>query len=358
MYSGPLGQMFFTGISGTSLTDFERDFLQEEKIGGVILFSKNYQSPTQLAELVNSIQMLRDEYPLFIAVDHEGGRVLRFRSDFTQFPSMMAVASTNSPKICFEVHKIMAEELLACGVNLNFSPCCDILTNKDNKVIGDRAFGKDAETVEKFVSAAIRGLQTGGVLACAKHFPGHGDTLLDSHEHLPHLEKSREDLAKQELIPFVKAVKSRVEFVMMSHIMVDGIDKEYPVSLSFSAHQILRKEFKYSKIIITDDMQMKAITDNYGVSEAPVMALTAGADMLIYRDMVEAQKALIAVKNSLKTMKIKNEVIDEKIKTITDCKKSYFKDYSPIYVPDVAKKIGTKQSEVFLNDIKKKMILG
>ncbi|MDD0854454.1 beta-N-acetylhexosaminidase [Halobacteriovorax sp. GB3] len=348
-----IGQLIFTGLSGTSLTDDEREFLESEDIGGVILFSKNYENPAQLAELVNSIQQCRREYPLFIAVDHEGGRVIRFKSGFTQFPPMHDISLTESPKQCFHVHKIMADELAACGVNVNLAPVCDVWTNDKNKVIGDRAFGKDPETVSKFVSSAIRGLQTGNVLACAKHFPGHGDTVLDSHFDLPKVSKSLDELRDVEFIPFVKAVKSRVEFVMMAHIIVEGIDPKLPCSLSEKAHQILRDEMKYSKLIISDDMQMQAITNHYGVEEAAVMAINAGSDIVEYRDMEFAKKALEGLKEAVKTKKIKNAVLTERLQNIQRSKKGYFKEYKPIYIPDVAKKVGTSSSKTFVEELAK-----
>src|SRR5690606_39015320 len=145
------------------------------------------------------------EYPLFIAVDQEGGRVMRFKRHFTQFPAMMELAKLDSPKLIFEAHEVKAKELAACGINLSFDPVCDILTNPDNKVIGDRAYGSDVETVEKFISAAIRGLQTNGVLACAKHFPGHGGTTKDSHYDLPLVKTTVEEMRARELQPFIKA---------------------------------------------------------------------------------------------------------------------------------------------------------
>ena len=142
----------------------------------------------------------------------------------------------DSPKLTYEVHNVMAKELIACGVNLDYSPYCDILTNEKNQVIGDRAFGRDAETVEKHISAAIRGLQSNGVMACAKHFPGHGDTTKDSHYHLPYITKSKEELLELEVKTFQKASKARVEFIMMAHLVVDCIDKDLPATLSKPAY--------------------------------------------------------------------------------------------------------------------------
>ncbi len=350
-----LGQLVFTGISGTVLTDEEKKFIEEENIGGVILFANNYESPAQLAELVNSIQALRQEYPLYIAVDHEGGRVMRFKTHFTQFPPMLDLVKTNSPKNCFQVASIMAEELSVCGVNLNLSPVCDILTNQSNKVIGDRAFGEDPESVSKFISSMIRGFQTKNVMSCAKHFPGHGDTSKDSHFDLPIVKKNLEELQKNEFIPFIKAAKSRVEFVMMAHLVVEGIDPDLPCTLSEKAYEILRRDLKFTNLIITDDMQMKAITDNFGTEDAAVMAIKAGADIVEYKDMDQAKIALEALKNASKTKELKNEVIKDRTDRVNESKKANLKEYSPIYIPEIAKKINTNQSQVFLKDITEKI---
>ena len=270
-----LGQLFMTGLSSVSLTGEEGAFLEKNNIGGTILFSRNYSDPGQIAELVNDIQKRRDEYPLFISVDQEGGRVKRFKDHFIQLPSMLEVGNNDSPKLTFELHQQMAKELAACGINLDFSPCCDIWSNPNNSVIGDRAFGKDADTVEKHVSAAIRGLHAGNVLACGKHFPGHGDTTKDSHFDLPYVTANLDSLEEKELRPFMKAAKSRVEFMMMAHLVVDAIDPKLPCTLSPKAYNYLREKLKYKKIVITDDMEMQAITDHYGHGQAAVIALEA-----------------------------------------------------------------------------------
>ncbi|MBT3584235.1 MAG: beta-N-acetylhexosaminidase [Halobacteriovoraceae bacterium] len=348
-----LGQLIMTGISGKVLTDIESEFISNSKIGGVLLFANNYESPTQLAELVNSIQALRDESPLFIAVDQEGGRVRRFKEHLTQFPAMLELAKTNSPKVCFTVAKIMAEELLALGVNVNFAPCCDVLTHEENQVIGDRAFGRDAETVSKYISSIIRGLQTNSILACAKHFPGHGATAEDSHFELPYLEKSLEELEGLELIPFVKAVKSRVEFVMMAHIRVDAFDNKLPASLAPEAYQYLRNELRYKKIIITDDMQMEAITKNYSVGGAAVKAIKAGADIVEYRDMNLAREAYLGLEQAVDSGELTREIVNDRSSRILETKKLNFAEYQPIFVPEVTKKLNSRGSQIFLEEISK-----
>ncbi len=330
------GQFVITGIKGTSLTQQETEFIRDEKVGGVILFSENFEDPSQLAELVNSIQKLRDEYPLLISTDQEGGRVMRFKKHFTQFPAMMDLARMDSPKLVFEVHEIIAKELNACGINLSYSPTCDILTNPENKVIGDRAYGTDALTVEKYISAAIRGLQTNGVMACAKHFPGHGDTSKDSHFDLPILKTPIAQLREREMIPFVKASKSRVEFMMMAHLVVDALDEKLPTSLSVKAYDFLRQETKFSKIVVTDDMDMKAISDRYATEEAALLAINAGADMLMYRNMDNAVKAVNVIREHSKKRLMKKEMLVEKQSRIERCKKENFSNYQPIYIPKIS----------------------
>ena len=352
-----IGQLIITGISGLQLTEEESSFIEKENIGGVILFSRNYESPAQLAELINSIQGLREEYPLFLSTDHEGGRVQRLKKGFTIFPSMNDIGKLDSPKICYHLHKIMAEELSTAGVNLNFSPCCDILKNSNNKVIGDRSFGSDALQVEKFISSAIRGLKTNGILSCAKHFPGHGTTQKDSHLELPYLNSSLKELESNELIPFVKAVKSRVDFIMMAHIVVDAFNKKKPVSIAKESYKYLREKLKYSKLIVTDDMGMKAITSNYGVGEASVMALNAGADIVMYGEFKDTVEGVESINEAVKKKIILNENIEKKLKRVKKCKQEYFVDYRPIYIPGIGKKILKSTSQVFLDEITQKISL-
>lgn len=350
-----MGQMIMTGLSGTTLTEEETSFLEEKNIGAVLLFERNYKDPLQLAQLINSIQKLRQDHTLFVAVDHEGGRVIRFKKDFTQFPPMLDIAHIDSPKLFFQVAQTMGEELHALGINANMAPCCDVLTEEKNHVIGDRAFGRDGETVAKFISSIIRGLQTEGVTACAKHFPGHGSTLDDSHFSLPVVKTPLHQLRNQEFIPFVKAIKSRVVFVMMGHLLVESIDAKHPCTLSKKAHDLLRVEFKYSNIILSDDMQMEAISKHYSPTEAPIMAINAGADMLIYRDTPQAATALEALKKGVKDGKIKNQVIKTALERIYSCKRTHLKDYNPIYLQGLEKKLHTEISRSLLTDIEKKI---
>ena len=331
-----IGQLFFTGVSGTSLTDQEKKFIEEEDIGGVILFAHNYEDPAQIAELCNSIQTLRKEYPLFIGVDQEGGRVQRFKRQFFVSPAMLELAKLDSPKAVFELHCIMAKQLKACGVNVNFSPVCDIFTNINNKVIGDRAFGNDQETVSKLISAAIRGIHNEGLLACAKHFPGHGNTTKDSHISLPILKTSLETLEERELLPFVKASRSRTAFMMMAHLTVDCIDPELPTSLSPKAYKLLRDFTRFKGIVITDDMEMGAIVENYSFGEAASMAINGGADQLIYRSFERCSEVLEECKRLLSSKEISRNRVNESIEKILKSKSENLGEYRPVYIPTIS----------------------
>ena len=346
------GQLLITGIKGLTLLPEEIKFIKDDKPGGIIFSSQNFKDPAQLAELVNSIQKLRDEYPLFIAVDQEGGKVVQFKTHFTQFPAMLDIARLNSPKLIFEVHQVLAKELTACGINLSFSPCCDILTNLENKVIGPRAFGTDAETVEKFISAAIRGLQLSGILSCAKHFPGYGACTKDPHFDLPLIKTSIAELKQREVIPFIKASKSRVEFIMMAHLLVDSIDNKLPTSLSPKAYEFLRQETKFNKIVITDEMSMKAITDKFTIEESALMALVAGADMLFYRSMSDAKKALEAIREAVKKKTLKRDYTLDKLLKVENCKKEKLSVYQPIYIPKISDSFHTTEAKKLMAHFK------
>ena len=348
-----LGQLIFTGIDGLALTIDEKKFLREENIGGVILFSRNYENPVQLKELVDSIQTLKTIHPFYIAVDHEGGRVIRFKHDFTQPPSMYDLARLNCVETASKVARIMAWELFSCGINLNFAPVCDIWSNEKNQVIGDRAFGCDSKTVATFASAMVKEFQNNGILACAKHFPGHGCTLEDSHYDLPVVGKTIEELGKFEFVPFKKAIESGVEFVMTAHMIIDDIDKKIPCSLGRRTHQILREELKFENLIISDDLQMNAVSDQYGMGEAAILAITAGADIVEYRDMEKSRQGLEGLKKGLDNGKICRTIVDDRITRIAQSKDKYF-----FHKASLEKKSeGFDENQKFMEKIREKIAM-
>ena len=206
----------------------------------------------------------------------------------------------------------MARELVSCGVNVNLSPCSDILIDQNCEVIGDRAFGNTAEQVEKFVTSSVRGLQTVGVMACAKHFPGHGNTSIDSHFDLPTINDSKELILERDLIPFRSAAKAKVGMIMMAHLKIPALDEKNITTLSSRCYELLRRELRFEGIIITDDMEMGAIEKQMSVGEAAYRSILAGATIVEYRSF---NKAVEAVEYVLSSGDI-TETINKNIKII------------------------------------------
>ena len=285
------GKLFVTGIEGITLKIEEAKFIRDNELAGVILFSKNYESKNQVKELIDSIQKIDDRKKL-ILVDHEGGRVQRFRQEFTIVPSAHEISLSASPTNCFNIYEKIAVELNEVGVNYNLAPCADILTNPSCEVIGDRAFGKNADDASRFVRAAIRGLQTNKVLSCAKHFPGHGDTKIDSHLDLPVSERTFQQLIDEDINVFKTAIKAKVFSIMMAHMIVRELDNEFPISLSKKAHDFLKNEIGFSGIIISDDMDMGAITKHFLPTNSALLALKAGTHLVEYRSFESCKKVV------------------------------------------------------------------
>ncbi|MGZ3697888.1 MAG: beta-N-acetylhexosaminidase [Bdellovibrionota bacterium] len=339
-----LGELFMIGFNGLELEDETASFLSQARIGGVVLFAGNYESPAQLAELCNQIQECKSDLPLWIGVDHEGGRVQRFKKGFTKIPDAASVGAMDSPKLTFEVAEVMAKELHAVGVNLNFAPVADILTNPKNPVIGNRAFGSTEEQVSKIITGVVRGHSVHGVQSCVKHFPGHGDTSVDSHFALPKVDTELSVLLERELRPFSRAFKSRCSMVMSAHVVCTKIDPERPATLSSKIlREILRKEMRFSKVIISDDMEMKAISDHFGVDEAPRLAIEAGCDILIYRSEAAARHAYEAVMKALDAGTLAPEIVLESAARSQTLKRESLLPYKPIIVAEVPGQIGTPE---------------
>jgi beta-N-acetylhexosaminidase len=353
-----VGQLFLVGFDGLSVPSEFKSAIQEHKIGGTIYFKRNFQSPAQLAELSNELQFTcrHPSSPyLFISIDHEGGKVNRLVNSFTKFPGNENLGEINSPKMGFQFGAIIAKELKAVGINLNFAPVVDVNTNPDNPVMKGRMFSSDPEICGKMGSAVCRGIQKMGVAAVAKHFPGHGDTKVDSHFDLPRIDKSLKELEKVELIPFKRMVRSRVEGIMTAHILNAALDPDYPATLSEKTIQpLLRQGMRFSKIIFSDDMEMKAITDHYGEADAAVLAVRAGCDVLIYRgDNGIPVAAMEAIIKAVESKKISRAQIEASVERILSCKKNYAVQTEPVDVTKVGQFVGIpehiKLAEMILN---------
>jgi beta-N-acetylhexosaminidase len=298
------GELVIMGFAGKSLSPETLKTIQDEQVSQFILFGHNHESKEQLINLNDQLQSYSRQSnaktPFIISADQEGGRVQRFRSDFTVLPTAKRLGEVNSPNLTFEAAQIQARELFAAGIQLNYAPVCDINTNAANPVIGDRSFGDQEALVTRMVSAAVRGHLSENVEACIKHFPGHGDTHLDSHFALPTVNTPLETLRAREWIPFHRAMKSGCNFVMSAHIMLPHIDAKFPGTLSKTfLKKYLREELMFQGIVISDDMEMHAITQNYGAEEAPVLALQAGCDQLCYRSEEQAKIGIEAIKKAI-----------------------------------------------------------
>jgi len=322
-----IGQLLVCGFDGLKPSDEIKGLIKDYNIGGVILFSRNIKDPAQTARLCNSLQEI-SKTPLFICVDQEGGKVSRLPKPFTQFAGNAAIGKSNSVKLAYAFGEITAKELKAVGINANFAPVLDVNTNPDNPIINERAFSNNPNSVSRFGLAVIAGLQDNGVIACCKHFPGHGDTSLDSHYQMPVVEHSIERLNEIELLPFKHAAENDVAAIMTAHVLYKGLDEKYPATLSKKIiHDLLRKEMGFKGLVITDDLEMKAISDNYAIGEAAIGALSAGADIiLVCKDHERQKEVRDAVLRAVKDNIITEKRIDESIERIMAVKKHFLKE--------------------------------
>jgi beta-N-acetylhexosaminidase len=290
-----IGQLLIGSLPGTTITPELRSIAREFSLGGVILFGRNIEAPEQVAELSHDVQGLAAELPLWVSVDQEGGRVARLRAPFTEWPPMAVLGRSGDAGLARRFGAALAAELRAVGVTLDYAPVLDIHTNPRNPVIGDRALAEDAAGVARLGVAIIEGLQGAGVAACGKHFPGHGDTSVDSHLELPLVEHPPDRIRRVECVPFIEAIRAGVAFIMPAHVLVPSFDEERPATLSPRlVEALLRRELGYEGVILSDDLEMKAIAATYAVPEAAVAAIAAGCDgLLVCSGDVEAQAATL-----------------------------------------------------------------
>nr|WP_102125483.1 glycoside hydrolase family 3 protein [Deinococcus planocerae] len=279
-------------IPGPTLDPDTANHLRRHGIRSVCLFGKNVQDAAQLRGLCADLRDLMGEGAL-IALDHEGGAILR--PTFWPFaPSAMSLGAADDAGLTEDVNAALARQLRSVGVNWNFAPVLDVNVNPANPVIGDRAYGADPVLVARHGAAALRGHARERVAGCVKHFPGHGDTHLDSHLALPRVRKSRAELDAVEFAPF-RACLTGAPAVMTAHIIYDALDPEHPATLSRAVlTDLLRREWGYGGVTVTDSMGMQAIDANYGRGEAAVLALRAGADLVMALGRREAQQATLA----------------------------------------------------------------
>lgn len=320
-----IGQLVMAGFHGTSPSPEITRLIREHRLGGVLLFSRNIVSPTQTARLVNSLQSLAKEKggpPLLVAMDQEGGLVARLRKGAAVHPGNMALGSVGEASLVRLAGVVTGAELRAMGVNMNLAPVMDVNINPMNPVIGVRSFGEDTACVSRLGVAMIRGLQQSRVVATAKHFPGHGDTSIDPHHSLPIVEHSLNRLRMVELRPFEAAIRAGVRAVMVSHISFPAVQdqRDLPASLSERVVSgLLRREMGFSRLILTDCMEMKAVSDRFEAGEAAVRAVRAGVDLvLISHSFVRQVESLKALCDAVEVGELQMDRIDQSVRRVLE----------------------------------------
>jgi len=322
-----IGQLFLVAVPGTELSNDTKAHIQKHHFGNFIYFTQNLTDYKSIRRFSDNLQQTVQEangVPAFISIDQEGGMVARAYSGATIFPTNMAITASGM-KCTKKMGKFVADELKRLGININHAPVVDVNNNPKNPVIGIRSYSDDAKIVAEMAVDYITGLQAGGVMANAKHFPGHGDTDTDSHLALPSISHDMKRLNEIELAPFNAAIANGVDSIMTAHIVFKEIDNEHPATLSPKVlTNLLRKKLKFEGLIITDCMTMKAIDDNYGMAQGCVMAINAGADILCLCAKPEDQsRSYNTVLEAAKTGEIPMETIDKAVARILEYKEKY-----------------------------------
>lgn len=305
-----IGQLVIVGLDGFALDNNINNLIEEHMVSGVILFSKNVDNPNQLVSLTNSLKNKnsQNKTPLFISVDEEGGRVSRMPTEIKKLPSNETIGKINDSILSYNIGKIIGEELKTFGFNMDFAPVLDINSNPNNPIIGDRSFGSSTSIVNNLGIKTMEGIMDNNIISVVKHFPGHGDTAVDSHLELPLVKKDLTKLNAFELVPFKEAIKNNVDAIMVSHILLNKIDPTYPASMSKTViTDILRGTLNFTGVVITDDMTMGAIIKYNDIGEAAVKSFNAGSDIILVCHEYDNQLKVI---NSLKTG-VENKVISE-----------------------------------------------
>jgi beta-N-acetylhexosaminidase len=326
-----IGQVLVVGFHGLTPTSEIIDLIQNHHIGNIILFSRNTHDAQQLRTLTHDLQQLAKEaghrHPLLISIDQENGTVRRLGPDATFFPGNMALGAIGSEQTAYEIARVAGLELLELGVNFNLAPVVDVNNNPANPVIGNRSFSEDPQQVARLGAAAVKGWQDAGVIACLKHFPGHGDTTVDSHLALPILPYALERLETVELVPFKSGIMAGAETIMSAHISFPAIthDESLPATLSPTILRgLLRDQLGFQGVIISDCLEMKAISEGVGIAHGSVRALLAGIDLVLISHIYDHQRAgSAAIQQALQTGELPVEILQQAVRRVIQLKERY-----------------------------------
>ena len=345
-----IGQLVIVGFDGTGINEEALDYIENLKVGGFILFARNIVDEVQTLNLLNELKEANsnNDLPLFLSIDEEGGRVSRLPESFVKIPEMIKLGNKNDEDISYEIGSILGERVKSLGFNMNFAPILDINSNPNNPVIGNRAFGSTVELVSKNGLGVMNGIRDFNVIPAVKHFPGHGDTNVDSHINLPIIRKTLDELKAFELIPFIKAIEEDVEMIMVAHILYPELDEVYPSTMSPKVIEgLLRSELDYKGVIVSDDMTMGAIVENYSLEEGVLSFIKSGGDIaLVCHGRENPEKVIKRIEEAVNNGELSEKEIDEKLYRILKLKENFgLKD-------DLIDEINVKE----INDKAKKVI--
>jgi beta-N-acetylhexosaminidase len=356
-----VGQMFMVTFYGSAPNEAARQLFTTWQPGAAALLPSNLGDPTQIVSITNAMQSLvtgSGGPPMFIAVDQEGGLISRLEEGFTDWPAPALWTATNNPDLIYQVGQAMAQQMLAVGVNMNLAPVADVNTNPTNPIIGRRAFGSHPEMVAMAVSAWIRGSQDAGVMATAKHFPGHGDTSADSHVELPTVPHDMQRLASVELVPFSASVRDGVGAIMLGHLYMAALESAPGVPASLSpvvVQQLLREGLGYNGIVMTDAMDMDAIDTVYGPAERALKAVEAGNDLILLGAHIspDAQiAAMEAIVAAVEAGNIPEERVNASVRRILLAKARFgVLSWEPLDVADAAARIDLAAGSQLVEDL-------
>jgi beta-N-acetylhexosaminidase len=310
-----------TGVKDAKISgDITKSALEKYPVGGIIYDSKNIENAEQTKAMLSGAQSF-SKIPLILTLDEEGGRVTRIMNilDTTKIGPMLDYES-EGPEKAKENAKILAKDISAYGFNFDMAPVADVWSNPNNKVIGDRAYSKDFNNAAVLVSSAVEGFHEGGVGCTLKHFPGHGDTSSDSHYGAVYVYKTLDDLRANEFIPFKAGIEAGADAVMMGHLIVSDIDEEPAPFSKTIVTDILRNELHFTGVIMTDSLQMQAMTDHYGVGEVAVKAVNAGVDVLLMP--MDLEETVSAIEAAVNDGTISEERINDSVRRILTMKKN------------------------------------
>lgn len=334
-----IGQLVLVGIEGTAMDDTSLKLIKDYHVGGFIFFKDNITSTQQSVKLFNELKQANaaNPVPLWLSVDEEGGRVTRFPEEYVKLPSSGKVGSQQNRELTKRVGGLIAEKVSGIGLNMVFAPVLDINSNPNNPVIGDRSFGTNADVVSEQGIASMKGIQENGVVPVVKHFPGHGDTSVDSHLGLPVVEHNLKRLHEMELVPFQQAIDEGADVVMVAHLLMKSIDPDTPSSYSKPViTDLLREEMGFKGVVITDDMTMGAVSGNTDVGEASVKSILAGSNIVLIGHVYEMEIAVIqALTDAVEEGVISEDMLNDRVKTTLLLKQKYEVKDEPVKKPDV-----------------------